>query len=98
MILPQTPSSLNTTSSSVNSAIDLGSTGNQYVKNLNFNESPLNTKVQSSSHIFVSSSTSSGMPINSSYNKLSQDDIRNNNYNYEYSNENEWKSSQFYLY
>ena len=96
MIFPQTPNSLNTTSSSsVNSTTDLSSTSNQYAKNLNFNESPLNTKIQSISQVYGSSPTSS---MTSNSYKLSIDEVCNSNYNYEYSNENEWKSSQFYLY
>lgn len=97
--LPQTPTSLNTTGSSIISTSfnsDYSATNNQYVKNLNLTESPLNTKVQSSTQL----------PVCNINNKLNLDET--NSYSYEYSNEQQhaWKTPQtalssqaaFYLY
>jgi hypothetical protein len=92
--MPQTPTSLNTTGELMQSnstpIITNNSeysnnhnniSSNQYVKNLNFNESPLNTKVHSSSHVYTS--------INNNL-----DEINSLSYNNSYSNEHAWKTSQ----
>ena len=102
-LMPHTPNSLNTTSNLLmhsNSTPNVTNEyNNHYVKNLNFNESPLNTKVQSSSHVYSSSTM----------NNNNLDEINTLSYNNnDYSNEHVWKSSNqqnvtsstaaFYLY